>query len=40
MIVVRDIFQAKYGRGGKLVALFKEVLPAWGQNFNARILTQ
>jgi hypothetical protein len=39
MIVVRDIFQAKYGRGGKLVALFKEVLPAWGQNFNARILT-
>jgi hypothetical protein len=24
MIVVRDVFQAKYGKGGDLVALFKE----------------
>lgn len=23
MILVRDVFQAKYGRGGELVALFK-----------------
>ena len=25
MILVRDVFQAKYGKGGELVALFKEV---------------
>ena len=25
MILVRTIFQAKYGKGGELVALFKEV---------------
>jgi hypothetical protein len=25
MIVVRDTYQAKYGRGGELVALFKEL---------------
>lgn len=25
MILVRDVFQAKYGRGGELVALFKEI---------------
>jgi len=24
MIVVRDVFQAKYGKGGDLAALFKE----------------
>ncbi len=28
MIVVRDVFQAKYGRGDELVALFKELVPA------------
>lgn len=28
MIVVRDVFQAKYGRGDELVALFKELIPA------------
>ncbi len=27
MIVVRDVFQAKYGRGDELVALFKELIP-------------
>ena len=25
MILVRSIFQAKYGKGGELVALFKEI---------------
>jgi hypothetical protein len=25
MILVRNVFQAKYGKGGELVALFKEV---------------
>jgi hypothetical protein len=25
MIIVRDVFQAKYGRGDELVALFKEL---------------
>ncbi len=28
MIVVRDVFQAKYGRGDELVALFQELIPA------------
>ena len=25
MLVVRDVFHAKYGRGDELVALFKEI---------------
>ena len=29
MIVVRDVFRAKYGKGGDLEDLFKEVLPAF-----------
>jgi hypothetical protein len=40
MILVRDVFQAKYGKGGELVALFKEAqqaLPLVGTNF--RVLT-
>lgn len=28
MIIVRDVFQAKYGKGGDLVALFVEHTPA------------
>jgi hypothetical protein len=28
MIVIRDVFQAKYGKGGELVQLFKEVRQA------------
>ncbi len=39
MIVVRDVFQAKYGRGGELVALFKETTQSWGENVYVRILT-
>jgi hypothetical protein len=39
MIVVRDTFQAKYGRGGELVALFKELRQKWpGQSID-RIFT-
>lgn len=29
MLVVRDVFQAKYGRGDELVALFKEIAEHW-----------
>ena len=31
MLVVRDLFQAKYGRGDELVALFKEIAEHWQQ---------
>jgi hypothetical protein len=30
MIVVRDVFQAKYGRGGELVQLMKELEEKFG----------
>lgn len=39
MILVRDVFQAKFGKGDELVALFKENLEAWGGQRNGRILT-
>lgn len=29
MLLVRDVFQAKYGRGDELVALFKELSGHW-----------
>jgi hypothetical protein len=38
MIVVRDTFQAKYGKGNELVALFKEFGETWPQ-YGHRILT-
>lgn len=38
MIVVRGVFQAKYGQGGELVALFKEAREKW-KNYADRILT-
>ena len=31
MILVRDVFQAKYGRGDELVALFKEINEQLGE---------
>jgi hypothetical protein len=39
MILVRDVFQAKYGSGDELVALFKEAseMSYWGGN--QRLLT-
>jgi hypothetical protein len=43
MIIVRDVFQAKWGRGDELVALFKELRSKWqgrgGGRFAVRILT-
>ena len=39
MIIVRDVFQAKYGKGGELVALFKEARKEWPQFYAYRILT-
>ena len=38
MILVRDVFQAKYDRGDELVALFKEA-NQWMGDYAARILT-
>lgn len=39
MLVVRDVFQAKYGRGNELVGLFKETFPKLGQGRTYRLLT-
>jgi hypothetical protein len=39
MIVVRDVFQAKYGKGGDLAALFKESQEKWRTKYATRILT-
>jgi hypothetical protein len=39
MILVRDVFKAKYGKGSELVALFKEAMKSWASNLNYRILT-
>ncbi len=38
MILVRDVFQAKYGKAGDLVALFKEAME-WPIQYEPRILT-
>ena len=38
MILVRDVFQAKYGKGGELVALLKEFRDKWSP-YASRILT-
>jgi hypothetical protein len=45
MLLVRDVFQAKYGRGDELVALFREIAGRWQRGEHAvelrgnRILT-
>jgi hypothetical protein len=39
MIVVRDVFQAKYGKGGELVNLLKEAQSIMPQTYPERILT-
>ena len=39
MIVVRDVFQAKYGKGGELIKLLKEAQTIMPQAFAGRILT-
>ena len=39
MMIVRGVFQAKYGKGGDLVALFKEAREKWPEQYADRILT-
>ncbi len=39
MLIVRDVFQARYGRGGDLVALMKEAQAQWPAHYADRILT-
>ena len=39
MMIVRDVFQAKYGKGSELVALFKEAQERWPAAYADRILT-
>jgi hypothetical protein len=39
MILVRSVFQAKYGKGGDLVALFKEARQKWPESTADRVLT-
>jgi len=39
MIIVRDVFQAKYGKGSDLAALFKEAKEKWSIQYAPRVLT-
>lgn len=39
MILVRDVFQAKYGKGDQLAALFEEARDRWQGVYAGRILT-
>lgn len=39
MIMVRDIFQAKYGRGDEVVQLMRELYDASGGSFTVRLMT-
>lgn len=40
MILVRDVFQAEYGKAGELVALFKEARETWPEQYGTdRLLT-
>ena len=39
MIVVRGVFRAEYGKGGDLVALFREAREKWLEQYADRILT-
>lgn len=39
MMIVRGVFQAKYGKGSDLVALFKEAREKWPEQYADRILT-
>ncbi len=38
MIVVREVFQAKYGQGDSMVALFKEAQGKWLSELPSRLL--
>ena len=39
MIIVRDVYQAKYGKGSDLAALFQEAKEKWSTHYAPRILT-
>lgn len=39
MIVVRNVFQAKYGKGDELVQLIKESQTVWPSEMNYRVMT-
>jgi len=41
MILVRDVFQAKYGKGGELVTLLKEARQGWPKvrEYAVRVMT-
>ena len=39
MIIIRDVFQAKYGKGSDLVALLKEAKEKWSTQYAPRVLT-
>ncbi len=39
MILVRDVFQARYGKGDELVVLLKESQKQWREPYSHRILT-
>jgi len=39
VILVRDVFQAKYGKAGELVTLLKEARERWAGGYATRILT-
>jgi hypothetical protein len=39
MILVRDVFQAKYGRSSELIELFKEAREKWAVGYASRVLT-
>ena len=39
MILVRDVFQAKYGKCDELVELFRVAQETWSQRYIRRILT-
>ena len=39
VIVVRDVFQVKYGRGSEMVALLKEFAALSGKNYPNRIMS-
>ncbi len=39
MIIVRDVYQAKYGRGSELVAVLKEFTAIFGKQYPQRVMS-
>ena len=40
MILIREVFQAKYGQGDSMVALFKEAQGKWLSEMPSRLLVR